>query len=144
MSDETSNGLSSSTNRWCAMKGAQLDLLAARGDRQKRPTGAERLVARMLGAPERHGGGWVAGRVLAAEPGIDLRTLRDTASRSAGRILGHQKGYALTVAVPLNDVHAVSRRLLSQSAEMRRRVADIERVRHGSGLDVSAYYGGAA
>lgn len=125
-----------------AQRSMTRDLFAARGDVSRRPKGVEQLVPRMIAALD--GRGWVAGAVLASQLGVDLRALRDAASHSGGRILGHQKGYALTVAVPLVDVHAVTRRLLSQSSEMKRRVADIERVRHASGVDFQDFAGGAA
>lgn len=116
----------------------QPDLFAARGDVSRRPTGAGQLVPRFLQALR--GRGWVAGCVLAAELGSDLRALRDAAHESRGLILGGNKGYCATLAASLEDVHAVTRRLYSQSQQMRERAMEIERVRHGSFQD----FGGAA
>ena len=42
----------------------------------------------------------------------------------------NQRGYILTTQATLEDVHNVTRRLLSPSNQMHERVRQIERVRH--------------
>src|SRR5690606_26599100 len=93
----------------------QPDLFAAHGDRRKRPM-VTTLVPRMLAALERRG--WVGASTLVAELDTDKRALREAAHQSDGRILGNQKGYILTTQATLEDVHKVTRRLLSQSNQM--------------------------
>ena len=105
----------------------QRDLFAAHGDVRRRPF-VDALVPRMLSALDRRG--WVGAAALVAELGVDRRSLREAAHRSAGRILGNQRGYILTTQATLEEVHKVTRRLLSQSNQMRDRVRQIERVRH--------------
>ena len=113
----------------------QLNLLAARGDARKRPSVAL-LVPRMITALDRLG--WVSAAVLEVELDTDKRALREAANRSDGRILGNQKGYCLTTQASLEDVHKVTRRLLSQSNQMRERVRQIERVRHANCGDLGS------
>ena len=108
---------------------------AAHGDATKRPS-VETLVPRLLGALA--GRGWVSAAVLAVELRTDARALREAAHRSDGLVLGHLPGYILTTEATLEEVHAVTRRLLSQSNRMRDRVRQIERVRHAHSV------GGAA
>lgn len=116
---------------------SQPDLFAARGSRERRPP-VGRLVPQLVQALDRRG--WVAARLLMSELDVDARALREAAHRSDGRILGNQRGYILTTQATLDEVHAVTRRLLSQSNRMRDRVRQIERVRHGACGDL----GGAA
>jgi hypothetical protein len=103
------------------------NLFAARGSRDRRPKGGAlvpRFVATLAGR------GWVAAYHIATELSTDLRSLRAAVHESEGRILGNQRGYILTTEATLQEVHAVTRRLLSQSNRMRERVRQIERVRH--------------
>lgn len=113
----------------------QPDLFAARGDARKRPSVAT-LVPRMIAALD--GRGWVSAATLAVELATDKRALREGAHRSDGRILGNQRGYILTTQATLEDVHKVTRRLLSQSTQMRERVRQIERVRHATCGDLGS------
>ena len=108
---------------------AQLDLLAARGDRQRRPRSAERLVPMLIGALR--GRGWVAGAVLGRELGVDLRTLRAAAHASGGAVIGGNRGYALVAETPVSEVREVIARHLSQSREQPERAMEIERAFHG-------------
>ena len=110
----------------------QRDLLAAKGDRRRRPVVTD-LVPRLLAALDDRG--WVAGATLSVELGADLRSLREAANKSAGLVLGGNKGYALCRQAPLADVDAVIGRFLSQSREMKRRALEISRVRHGNCTD---------
>jgi hypothetical protein len=107
----------------------QPNLFAAHGSRNRRPT-VDWLVPRMVAALD--GRGWVGARWLTAELGANPRALREAAHCSAGRILGNSRGYILTTQANLQDVHAVTRRLLSQSNRMRERVRQIEVVRHAA------------
>ena len=109
----------------------QPDLFSARGNRSQRPSGAALLLPRFLAALRARG--WVAGAILAQELGADLRTLRDAAHESGGRILGGQRGYCITTQASLEDVTATVNRLYSQAREMRERAVEIERVRHSAG-----------
>ena len=106
----------------------QPDLFSAHGDRERRPD-VGGLLPRLLDALDRRG--WVSAKVLARELDTDDRSIREAAHHSGGRVLGGQRGYALTQQASLDDVQAVTRWLLSQSARMRGRVVEIERVRHG-------------
>lgn len=82
--------------------------------------------------------GWVGAAVLEVQLNADKRALREAANRSEGRILGNQRGYILTTQATLEDVHKVTRRLLSQSTQMRERVRQIERVRHANCGDLGS------
>jgi len=115
----------------------QRDLFASQGDPERRPSVAA-LVPQMIAALDNRG--WVGAKVLTEELQTDRRALREAGHRSNGLVVGNQRGYALTSQVSLEDVHKVTRRLLSQSHRMKARVLEIERVRHGCG-DVM---GGAA
>jgi hypothetical protein len=107
-------------------------LFRAHGQRTRRPKGAE-LAARLVDALDRRGGGWVSAGLLAADLGVDKRTIRAAANQSQGHVIGGQHGYCRTIRASLAEVQAVTRALLSQSARMRKRVIEIERVRHGQG-----------
>ena len=107
----------------------QPDLFAAAGDASRRPT-VTALVPRLKSAL--NGRGWVSGRVLCAELGTNPRSLREAGNKSHGEVVGHQRGYALTVQASLGDIVAVVKRHLSQSREQKRRAMEIERVRHGA------------
>jgi hypothetical protein len=113
----------------------QPDLFAARGDVRNRPA-VTALVPQMIAALDQRG--WVGAAVLETALGADKRALREGAHRSEGRILGNQRGYILTTQATLEDVHKVTRRLLSQSNQMRDRVRQIERVRHSSCGDLGS------
>jgi hypothetical protein len=116
----------------------QPSLFGAGGDVSRRPTCSAQLVPRFVGALRDRG--WVAGARLAVELEADLRTLRDAAHHSDGLILGGNRGYFLTLQASIEDVVAVTNRLMSQSRHMRERAMEIERVRHRCVRDV----GGAA
>src|SRR5688572_22465468 len=90
----------------------QSDLFAARGDASLRPTVSD-VLPRFIDALDRRG--WISARTLTEKLAADARALREAAHRSDGRILGNQRGYILTTQAALDDVHAVTRRLLSQS-----------------------------
>jgi hypothetical protein len=113
----------------------QRNLFAAAGDATKRPN-VRALVSRMIAALD--GRGWVSAAVLIAELDTDGRSLRVAGNQSDGRILGHQRGYILTVQATLEEVNQVTRRLLSQASHMRARVAQIERVRHSACGDIGS------
>lgn len=111
------------------------DLFAADGNRDRRPQ-VEMLIPRFIAALDSRG--WVGAKALAHELGVDARALREAAHLSDGRILGNQRGYCLTTQATLEEVHQVTRRLLSQSNRMRDRVRQIERVRHASRGDIGS------
>jgi hypothetical protein len=69
--------------------------------------------------------------VLASELQVDLRTLRDAAHESGGRIISSQRGYSLTWASSDEDVDAFTKRMYSQAREMRNRAMEVEGIRHG-------------
>lgn len=117
------------------MNRIQPDLFAARGNVHRRPSVAA-LVPRMITALDSRG--WVSAARLEEELDADKRALREGANRSEGRILGYQRGYILTTQATLEDVHKVTRRLLSQSNQMRERVRQIERVRHANCGDIGS------
>lgn len=105
----------------------QPSLLAARGDRRRRPL-VEDLIPRVLSFLNDRG--WVSARALRESLGIDERTLREVAHKSNGRIVGGQHGYCLTEQASLREVELVVRFLLGQAGRMRQRVIEIQRVRH--------------
>ena len=113
----------------------QSDLFAAQGDTRKRPS-VTSLVPRMIAALDRRG--WVGASALVTELETDKRAIREAAHMSDGRVLGNQRGYILTTQATLEDVHKVTRRLLSQSNQMRDRVRQIERVRHATCGDLGS------
>ena len=108
-------------------------LFATRGSRDRRPSVSGDLLARFLRALR--GRGWVRAVVLKVELNTDRRTLREAAQRSGGRILGHQRGYHLTIEASLEDVIAVTNRMHSQARAMRQRAVEIERIRHRGDID---------
>ena len=112
----------------CLQRSVQPDLFAAHGSSDRRPAVAV-LLPLVLTALK--GRGWVSARVLARQLDTDDRSIREAAHKSGGRILGGQRGYCLTIQASLEDVHRVTRWLLSQAGQMRGRVAEIEKVRHG-------------
>src|SRR5262245_26972617 len=107
-------------------------LLSAHGSSNCRPRVGS-LVPAFEQALDRRG--WVSARTLALLLNVDARSLREAAHQSGGRILGGQNGYVLTSQATLEEVHAVTRRLLSQSNQMRARAMEIERVRHAARAD---------
>jgi len=115
-------------------RSGQPDLFAARGDTSRRPTSAAQLLPRFRDVLR--GRGWVAGATLATLLDTNLRALRDAAHESRGLILGGNRGYCLALEASLTDIQAVTRRLYSQSREMRERAMEIERVRRGTADDL--------
>lgn len=111
----------------------QPDLFAAQGSRERRPY-VNALLPRMLAALD--GRGWVGAATLCVELETDRRSLREAGNKSAGRIIGHQRGYCLTTQAALQDVAAVVARHLSQSREQKVRAMAIERVRHAACGDI--------
>lgn len=106
-------------------------LFQSHGRREARPRAGE-LVDRLISALERRGG-WVSARVLCEDLGVDDRAIRQAASSSGGRVLSGQRGYIETARASLAELQRCTSALLSQSARLRHRVLEIERVRHAGG-----------
>jgi len=105
------------------------NLFAAAGSPTRRPY-VDVLVPRLIAALD--GRGWVRASLLCAELQTDRRSLREAGNKSGGRIIGHQRGYCLTVQAALEDVVAVVNRHLSQARAERARALEIEQLRHAS------------
>lgn len=101
----------------------QLNLLTA-----KRPK-VDALVPQLIAVLS--GRGWLTARRLKGLLQVDDRAIREAAHLSKGLVISGQRGYALTREASLEDVQHATAWMLSQASEMRRRVAEIEKVRHG-------------
>jgi hypothetical protein len=76
-----------------------------------------------------NGQDWVKARLFPV--GWTERRIRAVASASKGRVISGQQGYKLTLQATIDEVTKARNWLLGQAEEMRRRVAEIDRVYHG-------------
>ena len=76
----------------------------------------------------RNGSIWSSARKIYYSLKWDDRHIRAVASASQGRIIGGQKGYAITALCDEDEVHHVVARLRSQAKRMNKRAKEIEKL----------------
>lgn len=91
------------------------------------PSDVDRLLTALAGR------GWRTAKDLRLE-GWTERQLRATAHESGGRVLGGQRGYALTREASDDEADRVERFLLSQARSMQQRAVDIRKARNRRGV----------
>jgi hypothetical protein len=114
----------------------QPDLFAAAGARELRPSDKriERLVPELLAVLR--GRGWCSGADLVLWLGLKtdgLRTIREAANRSAGRVASGQQGYKLTAELTPDEFRKSAGRFRSQAKAMNQRYVEMQRCWHESG-----------
>ena len=99
--------------------------LFARREKRAMPDQIDALVSSL------RGGEWLKAAAICRVTGLNDRQIRAAANASDGQVISGQSGYKLTALATQEEIaHAVNW-MNHQANQMKKRVIQIERVRHG-------------